>query len=58
MNANIWLHIILKLNIHFYQHELKGTLAYLDCRIQGLYTPLVALIRYYLQIKFEEKSKR
>jgi hypothetical protein len=28
------------------EHELKGTMAYLDCRIQALRTPLMALVRY------------
>jgi len=28
------------------EHELKGCMAYLDCRIQGLHTPLMALVRY------------
>ena len=29
------------------EHELKGTTAYLDCRIEGLHVPLMAVIRFH-----------
>eukprot|EP01126_Amoeba_proteus_P011855 TRINITY_DN14848_c0_g1_i2.p1 TRINITY_DN14848_c0_g1~~TRINITY_DN14848_c0_g1_i2.p1 ORF type:complete len:324 (-),score=42.48 TRINITY_DN14848_c0_g1_i2:2-973(-) len=28
------------------EHELKGTMAYIDCKVRGIFFPLMALIRY------------